>query len=147
MLCLWRQRSGELCMAVCFSCFHTHHTHLIKAWIITGADELNELDHVCAHSRENKTWTSVSQLPVVTCRPAQCESPPSPCPRKRGNEVQLLTQMLMKLTRHRGHGGGREAVDVQCPHLVDLGGWERHAGRQVSTVTRSHEGRLLLHQL
>lgn len=53
----------------------------------------------------------------------------------------------MKLTRHRGHGGGREAVDVQRTHLVDLGGRERHAGCQVATVARGHEGRLLLHQL
>lgn len=59
----------------------------------------------------------------------------------------MLTQRLMKLTRHRGHGGGREAVDVQRTHLVDLGGRERHTGRQVATVTRGHEGRLLLHQL
>lgn len=84
---------------------------------------------------------------MMTCRPEQCESPPSPWPSKRGNEAQLLTQRLMKLTRHRGHGGGREAVDVQCPHLVDLGSWKGHAGRQVTTVTRGHEGRLLLHQL
>lgn len=59
----------------------------------------------------------------------------------------MLTQRLMKLTRHRGHGGGREAVDVQCPHLVDLGGRECHAGCQVASMTRGHEGRLLLHQL
>lgn len=53
----------------------------------------------------------------------------------------------MKLTRHRGHGGGWEAVDIERPHLVDLGGGKGHAGRQVATVTGSHEGRLLLHQL
>lgn len=59
----------------------------------------------------------------------------------------LLTQCLMKLTRHRGHGGGRQAVDIERPHLVDLGGGKSHTGRQVASVTGSHEGRLLLHQL
>ncbi len=53
----------------------------------------------------------------------------------------------MKLTRHRGHGGGWQAVDIERPHLVDLGGGKGHAGRQVASVTGSHEGRLLLHQL
>lgn len=66
---------------------------------------------------------------------------------KQTNEALLLTQRLMKLTRHRGHRGGRETVDVQRTHLVDLGGREGHTGRQVATVTSGHEGRLLLHQL
>lgn len=102
---------------------------------------------MCALTAGKIKYEPLSPSSVVACRPTQCESLPSPCPCKRGNEAQLLTQRLMKLTRHRGHGGGREAVDVQRTHLVDLGGWEGHAGRQVATVTRSHEGRLLLHQL
>ncbi len=53
----------------------------------------------------------------------------------------------MKLTRHRGHGGGWEAVDVERPHLVDLCGGEGHAGREVTSVARCHDGCLLLHEL
>lgn len=53
----------------------------------------------------------------------------------------------MKLTRHRGHGGGWEAVDVECPHLVDLCGGESHARREVTSVACCHDGCLLLHEL
>lgn len=53
----------------------------------------------------------------------------------------------MKLTRHRGHGGGWEAVDVERPHLVDLRGGEGHAGREVTSVAGCHDGCLLLHEL
>ena len=53
----------------------------------------------------------------------------------------------MKLTRHRGHGGGWEAVDVERPHLVDLRGGESHAGREVTSVACCHDGCLLLHEL
>ena len=53
----------------------------------------------------------------------------------------------MKLTRHRGHGGGWEAVDVERPHLVDLRGGEGHAGREVTSVACCHDGCLLLHEL
>ena len=58
-----------------------------------------------------------------------------------------LTQHVMKLTGHRGHGSGWEAVDVECPHLVDLCGREGHARRQVASVAGRHDGRLLLHEL
>lgn len=53
----------------------------------------------------------------------------------------------MKLTRHRGHGGGWEAVDVERPHLVDLCGGEGHTGREVTSVACCHDGCLLLHEL
>lgn len=53
----------------------------------------------------------------------------------------------MKLTRHRGHGGGWEAVDVERPHLVDLSGGESHTGREVTSVACCHDGCLLLHEL
>lgn len=53
----------------------------------------------------------------------------------------------MKLTRHRGHGGGWEAVDVERPHLVDLRGGESHAWREVTSVACCHDGCLLLHEL
>lgn len=53
----------------------------------------------------------------------------------------------MKLTRHRGHGGGWEAVDVERPHLVDLCGGESHARREVTSVACCHDGCLLLHEL
>ena len=53
----------------------------------------------------------------------------------------------MKLTRHRGHGGGWEAVDVERPHLVDLCGGESHARCEVTSVACCHDGRLLLHEL
>lgn len=53
----------------------------------------------------------------------------------------------MKLTRHRGHGGGWQAVDVERPHLVDLRGREGHAGREVTSVAGCHDGCLLLHEL
>lgn len=53
----------------------------------------------------------------------------------------------MKLTRHRGHGGGWQAVDVERPHLVDLRGGEGHAGREVTSVAGCHDGCLLLHEL
>lgn len=53
----------------------------------------------------------------------------------------------MKLTRHRGHGSGWEAVDVERPHLVDLRGGESHAGRKVTSVACCHDGCLLLHEL
>lgn len=53
----------------------------------------------------------------------------------------------MELPRHRGHGVGWEAVDAECPHLVELGGGEGHAGRQVAPVARCHDGCLLLHEL
>lgn len=53
----------------------------------------------------------------------------------------------MKLTRHRGHGGGWEAVDVERPHLVDLCGGESHTGCEVTSVACCHDGCLLLHEL
>lgn len=53
----------------------------------------------------------------------------------------------MKLTRHLGHGGGWEAVDVERPHLVDLCGGESHAWRDVTPVAGCHDGCLLLHEL
>lgn len=53
----------------------------------------------------------------------------------------------MKLTRHRGHSGGREAVDVERPHLVDLCCRKRHAWREVTSMACCHDGCLLLHEL
>lgn len=66
---------------------------------------------------------------------------------QREERERVLTQALMKLTRHRGHRGGWEAVDVERPHLVDLRGGERHAGCEVTAVARCHDGCLLLHEL
>lgn len=65
--------------------------------------------------------------------------------RKEWNWV--LTQGLMKLARHRGHGSGWEAVDVERPHLVDLRGGESHTRREVTSVACSHDSCLLLHEL
>lgn len=53
----------------------------------------------------------------------------------------------MELTRHWGHGGGRKAVDVERPHLVDLCGGESHARREITSVGCCHDGCLLLHEL
>lgn len=53
----------------------------------------------------------------------------------------------MKLTRHRGHGSGWEAVDVERPHLVDLRGREGHARRDITSMGCCHDGCLLLHEL
>lgn len=53
----------------------------------------------------------------------------------------------MKLTRHRGHRGGWEAVDVERPHLVYLCCRESHTRREVTSVTCCHDGCLLLHEL
>lgn len=53
----------------------------------------------------------------------------------------------MKLTRHRGHRGGWEAVDVERPHLVYLCCGESHTRCEVTSVTCCHDGCLLLHEL
>lgn len=53
----------------------------------------------------------------------------------------------MKLTRHRGHRGGWEAVDVERPHLVYLCCRESHTRCEVTSVTCCHDGCLLLHEL
>lgn len=59
----------------------------------------------------------------------------------------MLTQGLMELTRHWGHGGGRKAVDVERPHLVDLCGGEGHTRCEITSVGCCHDGCLLLHEL
>lgn len=59
----------------------------------------------------------------------------------------MLTQCLMKFSRHWGHGVVWETIDVERPHLVNLGGGEGHTGSQVAPVARCHDGCLLLHEL